>query len=45
MSIPERVMAAGSWDLQLVEDVFGLPCMIIADPVANTPLIIPKRRG
>ncbi|KQY10451.1 hypothetical protein ASE23_28430 [Rhizobium sp. Root73] len=30
---------------QLVEDVFGLPCMIIPDPVANTPLIIPKRRG
>lgn len=29
---------------QLVEDVFGLPSVIIADPVSNTPLIVPKGR-
>lgn len=27
---------------QLVEDVFGLPSVIIADPVSGTPLIVPK---
>ncbi|KJX90145.1 ABC superfamily (atp bind), enterobactin transporter (plasmid) [Agrobacterium tumefaciens] len=27
---------------RLVEDVFGLPCMIIPDPVSGTPLIVPK---
>jgi len=26
----------------LVEDVFGLPCLIIDDPVSKTPLIVPK---
>jgi ferric enterobactin transport system ATP-binding protein len=26
---------------ELVEDVFGLPCKIIPDPVAGTPLVIP----
>lgn len=29
---------------RLVEDVFGLPCMIIPDPVSGTPLIVPKAR-
>ena len=29
---------------QLVEDVFGLPSVIISDPVSNTPLIVPKGR-
>lgn len=29
----------------LVEDVFGLSSVIIADPVSGTPLIVPKRRG
>lgn len=29
---------------QLVEDVFGLPAVIIADPVSATPLIVPKGR-
>lgn len=29
---------------KLVEDVFGLPCVIIADPVSSTPLIVPKGR-
>lgn len=30
---------------KLVEDVFGLPSVIIPDPVSNTPLIVPKGRG
>ncbi|QRM56822.1 ABC transporter ATP-binding protein [Sinorhizobium sp. BG8] len=29
---------------QLVEDVFGLPCVIIDDPVSSTPLIVPRRK-
>lgn len=29
---------------QLVEDVFGLPSVIIPDPVSGTPLIVPKGR-
>ena len=29
---------------RLVEDVFGLPSVIIPDPVSNTPLIVPKGR-
>ena len=29
---------------QLVEEVFALPCRIIQDPVAGTPLIVPKGR-
>ncbi len=29
---------------KLVDDVFGLPCVIIADPVSSTPLIVPKGR-
>jgi iron-siderophore transport system ATP-binding protein len=28
---------------ELVEDVFGLPCVIITDPVAGTPLVVPGR--
>jgi ferric enterobactin transport system ATP-binding protein len=27
-----------------VEEVFGLPCRIIEDPVAHTPLVIPLGR-
>lgn len=27
---------------ELVEAVFGLPCIVIPDPVAGTPLIVPK---
>ena len=27
---------------ELVEAVFGLPCMIIEDPIAHTPLVIPR---
>lgn len=30
---------------QLVEQVFGLPCLIIDDPVSHTPLIIPRGRA
>ena len=29
---------------ELIESVFGLPCLIINDPISNTPLIIPKGR-
>jgi len=29
---------------ELVEAVFGLRCVIIADPVTGTPLVIPARR-
>ena len=29
---------------QLVEDVFGLPNVVIADPVSGTPLIVPRGR-
>lgn len=35
--IPEKVVTS-----ELVEQVFGLQCHIIADPVTNTPLIIPR---
>jgi ABC-type cobalamin/Fe3+-siderophores transport system ATPase subunit len=27
---------------ELVEDVFGLPCLVIDDPVSHTPLVIPR---
>ena len=27
---------------ELVEDVFGLPCLVIPDPLAGTPLVIPR---
>lgn len=30
---------------QLVEDVFGLSCMLIADPITSTPLIVPRGRS
>ena len=30
---------------QLVEDVFGLPCVVIEDPISHTPLVIPKSGG
>ncbi|RKT56234.1 ABC transporter ATP-binding protein [Saccharothrix australiensis] len=29
---------------ELVEDVFGLPCRVIADPETDTPLVVPLRR-
>ena len=30
---------------ELVEAVFGLPCRIVEDPEAGTPLVIPRGRG
>lgn len=43
-----RIVAAGPpsaiISAELVEQVFGLPCLIIDDPVSHTPLIIPKGR-
>jgi len=36
---------AGIVTAELVEAVFGLPCIVIPDPVAATPLIVPKGRG
>ena len=27
---------------ELVEEVFGLPCLVIPDPLAGTPLVIPR---
>ncbi|MVF11560.1 ABC transporter ATP-binding protein [Ketobacter sp. MCCC 1A13808] len=34
---PQRIITA-----QLVQQVFGLDCIVINDPVSHTPLIIPK---
>jgi iron complex transport system ATP-binding protein len=25
----------------LIEQVFGLPCVVVPDPVAGTPLVVP----
>ncbi|MFF1573336.1 ABC transporter ATP-binding protein [Leifsonia sp. NPDC058292] len=36
---PRRIVTA-----DLVEEVFGLACVVIDDPVTGTPLVIPKRR-
>lgn len=30
---------------KLVEDVFGLPCVVIDDPISHTPLVIPRSGG
>jgi len=41
-----RVVAAGTpADVvteDIVEEVFGLPCMVVADPVTGTPLVVPR---
>ena len=29
----------------LVEDVFGLPCVVVPDPETGTPLVVPRRRA
>lgn len=34
---PKEIVTA-----ELVETVFGLPCIIIDDPISHTPLVIPK---
>jgi ABC-type cobalamin/Fe3+-siderophores transport system ATPase subunit len=43
------IIAEGSPDAivtaELVEQVFGLPCIVIPDPVSGTPLIVPKGRA
>jgi len=30
---------------ELIEQVFSLPCIVIPDPIAGTPLIVPRGRG
>ena len=30
---------------ELVERVFGLPCLVVPDPVTGTPMVVPRRRG
>ena len=30
---------------ELVEDVFGLPCVVVPDPETGTPLVVPRRRA
>lgn len=27
---------------ELVEHVFGMPCLVVEDPVGHTPLVIPR---
>ncbi|AUH53613.1 Fe(3+)-dicitrate ABC transporter ATP-binding protein [Chromobacterium sp. ATCC 53434] len=34
---PSRIVTA-----ELIEQVFGLPCLIIEDPVSHTPMVIPR---
>ncbi|VEB42679.1 Probable siderophore transport system ATP-binding protein YusV [Chromobacterium violaceum] len=34
---PSRIVSA-----ELIEQVFGLPCLIIDDPVSHTPMVIPR---
>jgi iron complex transport system ATP-binding protein len=36
---PEEVVTAG-----LVEEVFGLRCLVVPDPVAGTPQVVPLGR-
>jgi iron complex transport system ATP-binding protein len=44
-----RVVAEGPprevFTAELVADVFGLPCVVIEDPVSGTPLVVPTSRG
>ncbi|BDH46899.1 ferric enterobactin transport ATP-binding protein FepC [Salmonella enterica subsp. enterica serovar Choleraesuis] len=37
---PQEIVTA-----ELIEEVYGLRCMIIDDPVAGTPLVVPLGRG
>ena len=43
-----RVVATGApaevLTAELVEQVFGLPCLIAADPVTGTPTVVPLDR-
>ena len=36
---PDAIVTA-----ELVTDVFGLPCRVIADPVSQTPMVVPIGR-
>ena len=44
-----RVMAEGQptgiVTAELVEAVFGLPCLVIEDPISHTPLVVPRGGG
>jgi iron complex transport system ATP-binding protein len=35
--IPSEILTAG-----LVEEVFGLPCVVVADPETGTPMVVPQ---
>lgn len=37
---PSEIVSA-----DLVEEVFGLPCLVVPDPVAGTPSVVPLGRG
>ena len=37
---PHQIVTA-----ELVDQVFGLACLVIADPVSHTPLVVPKGRA
>ena len=37
---PAEVLTA-----RLVEDVYGLACLVVPDPVTGTPMVVPQRRG
>ncbi|HEY0258700.1 MAG TPA: ABC transporter ATP-binding protein [Lacisediminihabitans sp.] len=37
---PKRIVTA-----EMVEQVFGLPCIVIDDPLTGTPLVIPRSRS
>jgi ABC-type cobalamin/Fe3+-siderophores transport system ATPase subunit len=37
---PREVVTA-----ELVESVFGLPCLVVEDPVSGTPLVVPTSGG
>ena len=43
-----RIVAEGTPDevvtAELVEDVFGLRCLVVPDPVAGTPQVVPLGR-
>lgn len=32
-------------DAELIEDVLGLPCLVVPDPVTGTPLVVPTEAG
>lgn len=36
---PERIVTA-----ELVEEVFGLPCIVVPDPLTGTPQVVPRGR-